>query len=97
MSRLQEMFDKDESVFHRFDETIPADKRLHPNRDLCGLLKVASLMIDPEKFDMHAEHDVVYLAHEGEIREDITDEDVIYLKACGIFYDSEFECLSKFT
>lgn len=78
-------------------DSIPAEKRLHPSRHLCRLLAVASMMKAPEKFSVHAEHDIIYLCEIGELREDLTSDDIIYLARCGVFYDSECACLACFT
>ncbi len=75
---------------------IPPSDRLHPSKTLCGYLKVVSLMKAPEKFWTQGEHDIVYLPHPRELQE-LTDEDILYLGRCGIFYDTECDSLAHHT
>lgn len=91
---LKEQFEKHDSEFHKF-ELISKGNRLHPSRVLCGYLKLASLLKHPEKFDLCAEHDIVYLAHESALKP-MDDTDVIFLSRCGIMVDST-GCLSQYT
>ena|ERR1019366_6491772 len=74
---------------------IPEGERLHPNRYLCALLKVASLLIKPERFDMCPEHDILYLASERKLKP-LTAEDILYLSRCGVHYNTENGCLAMF-
>lgn len=79
-----------------FDAIFQNDK-LNPNQFLCGLLKIASLLKNPSKFPMVAEHDVVYLAGIDDLVDNVCDHDVVYLRRCGIFYDANLCCLATFT
>lgn len=81
--------------FLRF-EKIPESERLHPNRELCGLLKVAALMKTPKDFSICATHDEIYLVSADELRDDMTEEDVLYLHRCGVRWDSSHDCLAMF-
>jgi len=64
---------------------------LHPNRTISGFLKLASLLDCPAALDLCADHDVIYLS--GELRLDITKEDIVYLFQCGIYHDDDgFYC-----
>lgn len=76
-------------------ERIPEAERLHPHADVCGILKVYSLLKHPQSWYMAAEHDIVYLADESDLNE-ITDTDVLYLARCGVFCDSETDSLAFF-
>lgn len=80
--------------YRKFEE-IPEKDRLHPNRRICAFLKVYGLMKDPTKFDVCAEHDIIYLTTVDSLKE-ITDEDIVYLHRCGIFYDSNSDSLAMF-
>jgi hypothetical protein len=77
-------------------ERIPAGERLHESHSLCGLLKLYSLFKEPAKFGYCAEHDQLYIADLDDLV-DLTEDDVIYLRRCGLFYDSDAECISEFT
>lgn len=91
---LSDLFDIHQSEYYKF-ERIPENQRLHPNRKLCGLLKLVSLFKDPNRFEMEGQHDIIYLAHEDDVRP-LTTDDVIYLSRCGIHRDSEGDCLAMF-
>ena len=90
--RLAELAPDDHDPSNFDFELIPESERLHPARCLCGLLKVAELMLYPASFDFSAEHDVVYLAYAGDLRE-IAPADARYLSRCGVYYDTDLECL----
>ncbi len=92
--KLREMFEKHEDEHLKF-ERIPESSRLNPSRTLCAYLKVQSLMYEPEKFDIDAEHDIVFLPDCSELRE-LSEADVVYLWRCGVHFDDEVECLADF-
>ena len=79
---------------HNFTD-IPIFDRLSQNRRLCGYLKVTSLLKDENEFDVHGEHDIIYLNDESDLKL-LTDDDILYLARCGIFWDSENDCLAHF-
>ena len=82
----KEQFDSLEDGNYEFSD-IPENERLNVDRMLCGLLKAQLLMKSPEKFwlKVYAEHDIIYFQAPDEISE----EDAIYLKRCGVFYNDE--------
>lgn len=44
-----------------------------------------------------ADHDVIYLNIEIEdLEQAVTEEQIIELIRCGVFYDEEFDCLGMF-
>lgn len=94
-SELQELFEKHNSEYLKF-ERIPEKDRLHPNRTLCGYLKLATLHQDPKDFSVAADHDIVYLATARDLVESVTEQDVIYLRRCGIHYSTESGGLANF-
>ena len=84
----EQMFENENYKF----ENIPESERLHPDKTLCGLLKVYSLLIDPTSGVFRgADHDIIGLPHEREIIP-LTKEDVIYLKRCGVHYNLGLVC-----
>ncbi len=59
--------------------------KLHPSQDLCGMLKLASLMKHPEKFEFGAEHDEMFFYVRSEdLSKNTTEDDLLYLAKCGI-------------
>jgi len=66
-------------------EKIPENERLHPNPDVCGILKVYSLLKEKSDFSLHSEHDILYLCN-GTIEtfHPLSDEDIIYMIRCGV-------------
>jgi hypothetical protein len=89
--QIAEWFEKYEDNHLDFD-SIPADKRLHPQDDLCALLKVSSLMKDPSKFNLRAEHDEIFFGDFEDLGT-VTEEDVLYLARCGVSWDDDgFMC-----
>ena len=93
---VHDVFEKHSDDEHLKFERIPKAERLHPSDDLCGLLKVASLMKNPAKFSMNAGHDQIWLADWDDLKQ-LTEEDVVYLLRCGIWWDGDVDCLSTFT
>lgn len=77
--------------YGEFDRIHP-DDRLHPNRHLCGMLKVASLLRDPTRFNITTNGDILYLP----VPTEMTDADIRYLVLCGVGYDDGFERLRMF-
>ena len=88
--------DMDGAEFLKFSR-IPESDRLHPSMEVCGILKIASLLTDPSKCDMSAEHDVLYLPNAAEFVATMTIDDAIYLSRCGIMWESQFDCFYMFT
>jgi hypothetical protein len=69
---------------------IPESQRLNPDRRLNGLLYLQSKLLEPSKFwtDWHAEHDELHLSSVYKLACTLSQEDVDYLNACGICWDS---------
>lgn len=94
--KIHELFEKYSDEEHGEFERIPKEQRLHPSEDLCGLMKVASLMKKPERFCLNGGHEQIWLADHKDLKP-LTDADVIYLLRCGIWWDTGNDCLSTFT
>lgn len=91
-------FDATEGEYLEFDR-IPDAEKLHPDRTLCGYLKVWSLLRPDAKRKRvveAADHDIVYLSDLDKLV-DLTQDDIIYLRRCGIHFNEEFWCLADFT
>lgn len=89
-----EMFEKHEDEYLKFDR-IPVADRPYPNKELCAMLYIAKLMKDPTKFGYQPAHDILYLPCVVDLKT-LTEDDVIYLRRCGIHYEEEFDCLADF-
>jgi len=92
---VEEMFEKYNEEYIHF-ERIPVDERLSEVESMCGLLYINKLIKDPTKFEMAADHDIIYITPIQALR-GLDVEDVIYLCRCGIHYNDEYECLAIFT
>ena len=95
---LQETFEKFDNESNRFHLI---ENKLSTRRDLCGFLYLEKLCpAYPERdIDLIAASDRVqiYLSTDcDELAKVATEEDVLYLCRCGIFYDDDQECLSMF-
>lgn len=87
-------FEEADGEFLRFEriENPPSNRA-----DLCAFLLLDKLL--PEKGDIvsAAEHDEIYLAVDcDELAKVSTQEDIIYLRRCGVRYDVEYNCLCMF-
>ena len=93
---LQKTFEKyndDQSRFHRIEN------KLSTRPDLCGFLYLEKLCPVGYDEDLIAasEHDQIYLSIDcDELEKVATEDDILYLCRCGIFYDDDQECLSMF-
>jgi len=91
--KLHKMFEKSD-VYYKFED-IPIEQQLHPDSFICGLMKLYKLL-NKKNMDFSADHDIVYLASSYELPDDITQEDVDYLKRCGFHFDSTNFCICAF-
>ena len=92
-----------QETFEKFDDESSSNFYLIENKlstypDLCGFLYLEKLCpAHDEDLIAAAEHDQIYLATDcDELEKVATEEDILYLCRCGIFYDDDQECLSKF-
>lgn len=91
METLEEKFNKFEDEYLEFEKI---EKPLHPSRDICGLLYIHNLIPFDGVAVGYAEHDIVGINVScDKLNNIIKDEDIIYLKRCGISYDSEYDSL----
>ncbi len=80
--------------FHK----IPIDERLHKSPTLCGWMKLASLLHNPEEFVLLSDdtgNDGIYF-EDDKVRYDLTDDDIIYLLRCGIDYYDRLQLFNSF-
>lgn len=97
---FEKVWDKIHDAFNSRQEfefsNIADDDRLHPNRAICGMMKVASLLKKgPTSFEPHSEHDILYLCPVDELK-DLTGQDIAYLIRCGVHYDRREGSLAMF-
>jgi hypothetical protein len=93
--QIEAWFEKNDDEYMRF-ERIPVGDRLYVSSGLNGLLKIAQLLKNPEKFTIQPAHDALVIADLDDLV-DLTEEDVIYILRCGMHYDSQVECIVDFT
>ena len=89
--------DQIEDIWERYlQEGMPlnlkGDELLHPNLRLSGFLKLASMLKRPNYFPIYPAGDDLRLADFHLLKEDIKEEDVIYLFRCGIIPDVMSSC-----
>jgi len=66
-------------------------------QDLCAFLLLDRLCPGSTKIVAAAEHDVIYLSYDfSDLKDCITEDDVIYLLRCGVWVDREIESLCMF-
>lgn len=93
---LDEVFEKftyEHSEFHR------VENKLHARPDICAFLLLDKLVPNAGgKMVDAAEHDKFWLSVDcEELAKVATENDVLTLTRCGIFYDSDAERLAMFT
>lgn len=96
VDEVNKMFKKYSDEYLNFGE-IPDHEKLNKNSDLCGILYISKLLKNPERFDMETGHEIIYLPNVNSLKKKLTDHDVIYLRRCGISFESDFGCFAKFT
>lgn len=89
MRDIQKWFDRyHDEEFLEFDH-IPADAKLHPRRDLCGLLYLHNLFGGEGDVIRGVYGKTVWLACGDDQLNKLTKKDVVYLLCCGIVLDSD--------
>lgn len=83
-----------ENEFHRFEEVV---SKRSDRPDIHAFILLDELFPDPG-IDMvdSAEHDVIWLSPDGDKLESLTDDQIVELSRCGVFYDEDHCCLSMF-
>lgn len=89
---VHELFEKHDGEFLKFERITDKDRR-HPRPDLCAFLYLHERFGGKGDMVCGAQHDVIFLDAEPD---QLTEEDVIYLRRCGVRYDSEVESLAMF-
>jgi hypothetical protein len=80
---------------HKF-ERIPESDKLSPHQDLCAILYIAQLLGDKAgDIISGASHDTIYFDYDP-YSDDFNEDQAIYLARCGVFWDSDNDCLAKF-
>ncbi len=99
MSTIKDWFEKygsdsDRDEFPKFDRV---KNPLHTRPDIAAFLLLDKIV--PSKLDMVscASHDQIWLEVEvDELEGKATEEDILTLVRCGVFYDTETDSLSMF-
>jgi hypothetical protein len=96
IDEMKQAFENADEVNLKFEAL---EHRPSAYRDVCAFLLLEKLVTEtrPYKFIAHAEHDVVYLCTDcAKLAEVITQDDAIYLNACGVRYDDGEDSLMMF-
>lgn len=94
---LKNMFGRSLHETFRNFNLIPNDQRLHSNRKLCGMLKVTSLLKRPDKFNCFITHgNILCLAEVGALIDNVTQQDVVYMQRCGLFWFDKYSAIGMF-
>ena len=95
MINLRETFEKYDDEHLNFDRV---ENKLHDRPDICAFLLLDKLLPNAGR-DMvcAASHDIIYLEADcQELNEAATEEDILMLLRCGVFYDTETDSLAMF-
>lgn len=91
MIDVKEMFDSYDEEFIKFDRI---ESPLHPRPDVCAFLLLHNLCPGSGSMIVAAEHDIFFLDIDMEdLTETATEDDIITLLRCGVYYDFEHDCL----
>lgn len=95
MIDLNEAFERHNDEFLKFELV---ENKLHSRPDLCAFLLLDKL-IPSDSRDMvcAAEHDQIFLDTDcGKLAEMATEDDIITLTRCGVFYEDDTDSLAMF-
>lgn len=90
---LVEWFGKADDEFLKFERIPEADRR-HSRPDLCAFLYLHEKLGGKDDVLRAADHDKVWLEFDGLGR--LCEDDVIYLRRCGVRYDEEADALCMY-
>lgn len=100
---LKDRFEAVNEEHHKFDR-IPKRDRPSRRADLCAFIRLDKLVPEPaagygaDAMISCSEHEEIYLGIDPEALNKVaTDEDILYLVRCGVFYDTSVDSLSMFT
>ena len=92
---IQDLFAKHEAEYGKFDD-IPVIHRRHVFPDLCALLYIHEKSPRTHGVISGAEHDEIYIDVFDATEYEWTSADILYLVRCGMRYDDETYCFTKF-
>ena len=72
------------------------DEKLSQRPDLHAFIRLDQWFPDDTDIVTSAEHDQIYLGVKETDVESLSDEQIVELSRCGVWLDSEFDCLSMF-
>ena len=95
MINLYETFKKYNGEYTKFDRV---ENKLHDRPDLCAFLLLDKLLPNAGcDLVCAAVHDIIYLEVDCEKLSSVaTEEDILMLRRCGVFYDTETDSLAMF-
>lgn len=92
VEKLIELFDNYENTNKtmEFEEMEHPTKKTFRRRDLCAFVKLNQIISGDSNIISYAEHDQIWLEVElEELAKKITEEDIYFLTACGVFISEE--------
>lgn len=98
---LAAAFEKYEDDFLEFAD-IPESERRHHRPDVAAMLLLAERFPDTKDIIGAAEHDIIYFSCDPPQDSDyenqwpLSEDDVLYLRRCGLFWDTETDSLASF-
>lgn len=95
MIDLYETFEKYNGEYGKFDRV---ENKLHDRPDLCAFLLLDKLLPNVgHDLVCAAGYDIIYLEADCEnLAEVATEEDILILSRCGVFYDTATDSLAMF-
>jgi hypothetical protein len=96
MIDVQKTFEKFEDWDTEFEQI---DNPPHPRPDVCAYILLDRLLPRPgRKMVCGSDHDIIWLdADIGQLAEVATEDDILSLVRCGVFFDTETDSLAIFT
>ena len=91
---IDALFDKHDGEFLHF-ERIPPDQRRHPRPDLCAMVYLHERFGGSGDAVSCARHDEIWLDWDATACE-LTEEDVVYLRRCGVRFDCDNDSFCLF-
>jgi len=88
---VDEMFDRHADEFMKFDRI---ENKLHPRPDLCAMLYLHERFGGEGDAIDGSSHDIAWLDWDPD---QLTEEDVIYIRRCGVHLDRATDSLAMFT
>jgi hypothetical protein len=97
--KIIEIFERDDNEYLMFDR-IPKEDKFSNSKDLCAFQFIYHFLKQEEKekdIILSAEHDEIFLCSLDDLSTEwMNENDVVYLKRCGVRYNTNLDCLCMF-